>query len=194
VVDNIPAETEPGGRFDYNDVNFQTLGVVLESATGRRYANYLSEKLWRPIGASGAALWLDRDGGSARTFGYLFATASDWARVGELLLREGQWNGKTVVSREYLRQMLKPSPSEPTYGLGIWLANDDHQRHEGEPPFLAPGIFYLDGRFKQRVYVIPSHEIVMVRVGENARGWVESALPNAVLKGVADESASPRGS
>ena len=169
VVDNIPAETEPGRRFDYNDVNFQALGFVLESATGRRYADYLSEKIWKPIGAGAAALWLDRDGGSARTFGYLFATASDWARVGQLLLHEGEWEGKTVISRDYLREMLKPSPSEPIYGLGIWLANDDHQRREGEPPFLASGIFYLDGRFKQRVYVIPSHDIVIVRVGENAR-------------------------
>jgi CubicO group peptidase (beta-lactamase class C family) len=165
-------------------VNFQVLGFVLEEATGRRFADYLSEKLWKPIGAGDAALWLDRQGGSARTFGYLFATASDWGRVGQLLLQEGQWDGKTVISREYLREMLKPSPSEPTYGLGIWLANDDHQRREAEPSFLASGIFYLDGRFKQRVYVIPSHDIVIVRLGENARGWEESALPNAVIKSV----------
>ena len=190
VVDNIPAETEPGQRFDYNDVNFQALGFVLESATGRRYSDYLSEKLWKPIGASAAALWLDRDGGSARTFGYLFATASDWGRVGQLLLQEGQWEGKTIISRGYVREMLKPSPSEPIYRLGIWLANDDHQRRDGEPPFLASGIFYLDGRFKQRVYVIPSHDIVIVRLGENARGWEESALPNAVLKGAAGDSAN----
>lgn len=170
VVENIPAETEPAQRFDYNDVNFQALGFVLESATSRRYADYLSEKLWKPIGAGAAALWLDRDGGSARAFGYLFATASDWGRVGELLLHEGEWEGKTVISRGYLGEMLKPSPSEPIYGLGIWLANDDHQRRECEPPFLASGIFYLDGRFKQRVYVIPSHDIVIVRLGENADG------------------------
>jgi CubicO group peptidase (beta-lactamase class C family) len=193
VVDNVPAETEPGLHFDYNDVNFQALGFVLESATGRRYADYLSEKLWQPIGAGEAALWLDRDGGSARTFGYLFATASDWGRVGLLLLHEGEWNGKAIFSRDYLREMLKPSPSEPTYGMGIWLANDDHQRREGEPPFLAPGIFYLDGRHKQRVYVIPSHDVVIVRLGENARGWEESALPNAVLKGAAGRIRKPIG-
>jgi hypothetical protein len=188
VVDNIPAESGPGRRFDYNNVNFQALGFVLESATGRRYPDYLSEKLWQPIDAGEAALWLDRDGGSARTFGYLFATASDWGRVGQLLLQEGEWDGKTVISRDYLREMLKPSPSEPTYGMGIWLANDDHQWREREPPFLVRGIFYLDGRYKQRVYVIPSHDIVIVRVGENARGWEESALPNAVMKDAAGES------
>lgn len=183
VVDQVPAETEPGRKFDYNNVNFQALGFVLEAATGRRYAEYLSDRLWRPIGAGDAALWLDRPGGFSRTFGHLFAAAEDWGRIGLLLLHNGEWTGRTILSRAYLREMLEPSPFEPTYGLGIWLANDDHQRREGEPAFAAPGIFYLDGRFKQRVYVIPSHDLVIVRVGENARGWEESALPNAVLKG-----------
>ncbi len=180
----MPAVSEPGRVFDYNNVNFQVLGFVLEAATGRRFAEYLSEKLWKPLGCGDAALWLDREGGSARTFGYLFATARDWARVGLLLLHEGEWEGKTIVPSGYIREMLKPSPEEPTYGLGIWLANDEHQRRENEAPFLTAGIFYLDGRFKQRVYVIPAHDVVIVRVGENARGWEESALPNAVLKGV----------
>ena len=66
--------------------------------------------------------------------------------------------------------MLKPSPTEPTYGLGIWLADDERQRREEEAPFAAPGIFYLDGRFKQRVYIVPSRDLVIVRVGENAPG------------------------
>jgi CubicO group peptidase (beta-lactamase class C family) len=189
VVENVSAEGEPGQRFDYNNVNFQALGMVLEAATGRRYADYLSERLWKPIGASDAAVWLDREGGSARTFGYIFATATDWARIGLLLLDEGQCDGRTVVPREFLREMLKPSPTEPTYGLGIWLADDEHQRREDEAPFAVPGIFYLDGRFKQRVYVIPSRDTVIVRVGENARGWEESALPNAVLNGLPVEAA-----
>jgi CubicO group peptidase (beta-lactamase class C family) len=192
VVDNVTAVEEPGRRYDYNNVNFQVLGVVLEAATGRRYADYLSEKLWKPIGASDAAVWLDREGGTARTFGYLFARTEDWARLGLLLLHEGQYNGKAVVPPDYIREMLKPSPTEPTYGLGIWIANDEHQRQDREPPFAAPGIFYLDGRFKQRVYIIPSRDVVIVRVGENAKGWEESALPNAVLKGIPDDGGEAR--
>src|SRR4051812_2505966 len=186
VVDNVPAVEEPGRRYDYNDVNFQVLGVVLEAATGRRYADYLSEKLWKPIGASDAAVWLDREGGTARTFGYLFARPEDWARLGLLLLHEGQCDSQQVVPPDFIREMQKPSPTEPTYGLGIWLADDERQRQDREPPFAAPGIFYLDGRFKQRVYIVPSRYVAIVRVGENAKGWEESALPNAVLKGIPD--------
>jgi hypothetical protein len=191
VVDNVPAVAAPGRRFDYNNVNFQALGVVLEAATGRRYADYLSAKLWKPIGAGDAAVWLDREGGSARTFGYLFAAPADWARVGLLLLHEGGCEGRQVVPRAFVREMLRPSPTEPTYGLGIWLADDEHQRREAEAPFAAPGIVYLDGRHKQRVYVVPSRDLVIVRVGENARGWEESALPNAVLRGLPPDAVGP---
>jgi CubicO group peptidase (beta-lactamase class C family) len=187
VVDNVPTVGAPGRRYDYNNVNFQVLGVVLEAATGRRYAEYLSEKLWKPIGASDAAVWLDREGGTARTFGYVFARTEDWARLGLLLLHEGRCDGRQIVPPDFIREMVKPSPTEPTYGLGIWLANDEHQRQDREPPFAAPGIFYLDGRFKQRVYIVPSRDVVIVRVGENAKGWEESALPNAVLKGIPDD-------
>ena len=124
VVDNIPAVEEPGTRFDYNNVNFQALGFILEAATGRRYAEYLSEKLWKPIGAGNAAFWLDREGGSVRTFGYLFATPEDWARVGLLLLHDGRQDSRQIIPRSYLRSMLTPSPTEPRYGLGIWLAHN----------------------------------------------------------------------
>src|SRR5262249_57833906 len=93
VVDNAPAVFEPGQYYDYNNVNYQALGFVLEAATGRRYAEYLSEKLWKPIGAGDAAVWLDREGGSARTFGYLFANPADWAPLGVLLLHEGASDG-----------------------------------------------------------------------------------------------------
>src|SRR5437016_2746016 len=50
VVDSCPAVREPGQYMDYNDVNFQALGFVIERATGRPFAEYLSEKLWAPLG------------------------------------------------------------------------------------------------------------------------------------------------
>jgi CubicO group peptidase (beta-lactamase class C family) len=90
VVTGTPLAFKPGSRFDYNSINTQALSLVLERATGRRYADYLSEKLWRPLGASDASVWLDRPGGEAKTFCCLFATARDWARVGLLILNEGE--------------------------------------------------------------------------------------------------------
>jgi CubicO group peptidase (beta-lactamase class C family) len=182
VVDNIPAVAEPGTKFDYNNVNFQALGFVIQAATGKRYATYLSEKLWRPLGASDASVWLDREGGSAHASGFIFADPEDWAKLGLMLLHDGEWNGRQIVPRNYLKEMLRPSPTEPVYALGIWLANNEHQAEEQEQAFETPGIFYLDGHAKQRVYIVPGKDLVIVRVGENGRGWDEAALPNAVVR------------
>ena len=113
--------------------------------------------------------------------GHTPADPEDWAKLGLLLLYDGEWNGRQIVPRSYLKEMLRPSPTEPVYALGIWLANNEHQAKEEEQPFEAPGIFYLDGHSKQRAYIVPGKDLVIVRVGENGRGWDEAALPNAVL-------------
>src|SRR5205085_177466 len=80
--------------------------------------------------------------------------------------------------------MTTPSPLEPDYGYQIWLGNEGCRTEDRDEPFPARGMCYLDGRCKQRVYVIPAHDLVIVRVGENARGWDEAALPNAVVRGL----------
>jgi CubicO group peptidase (beta-lactamase class C family) len=176
VVRNIPLVTQPGTKFDYNNANFQALGLVLERATGRRFADYLSEKLWQPLGNRDAAIWLDRPAGRARTFGYLFATGKDWARVGLLILNEGSAGQRQVVPSAWIKFMRQPSSTEKTYGAGIYLGPDDAD----DPPFTAPDAVALNGRHKQRVYVIPSQKLVIVRVGPQikVKPWNDSLLPN----------------
>ena len=79
-------------------------------------------------------------------------------------------DGRQIVSRAFLKELITPSPTEPFYGLGIWLERPDRMAMDAEAPFLADGIFYLDGHSKQRVYVAPAQRLVVVRVGENAKG------------------------
>jgi hypothetical protein len=80
--------------------------------------------------------------------------------------------------------MKYPSPTEPRFGLGIWLAHNPSQAEGKQQTFLDEGIFWLDGHAKQRVYIAPTSSVVVVRVGENGRAWDEAALPNAVLRAV----------
>ena len=191
VVDHVEAVEEPGRRFDYNNVNFQVLGFVLEAATGRRYAAYLSEKLWKPLGAGDAGLWRDREEGSARTYGYLFATVTDWAKVGLLLLHHGMWHGRQIVLSRVFGGADHAVPDPAVLRSGDLARAPDRMVIDAEGPIQADGIFYLDGHAKQRVYVAPEQRLVVVRVGENARGWDESALVNAVLRGLATSEARP---
>ncbi len=165
----------PGEQFEYNNLNSQLLALALERATGERYAEYLSSRLWKPLAARDAAVWLDREGGRAKAYCCVFATPRDWARVGELLRNDGRVGRRPVVPADWIARMKTPGPSTAWYGLHLWL-------HPGDDD--VPSFFYLDGGRKQRVYVLPAAAAVIVRVGEQADGWDDTFLPRAVVRAV----------
>lgn len=182
----VPAAEPPGARFDYNNVNTQVLSLMLERVTGERYARYLSQKLWQPLGAGDAAVWLDRPGGTARTYCCLMATARDWARLGLLLQGRGRHGGRQLVPRAWVERMLTPSPREPRYGYQIWLGRrwKEASRRGDALAFVAPDTVMLIGQQEQRVYVVPSRELVVVRLGHDSPTWQDAALPNLLLRGM----------
>lgn len=188
VALQVPAETEPGAVFSYNNVNTQVLSHVLEQATGEPIASYLSRTLWRPIGAQPASWWLDRPDGTAKTYCCLLATAHDWAKVGELLVNGGRVGSQQVVPQAWIERMLTPSPVHAHYGLHVWLGGphpwtDAPRKHPSEP-FVAKDTFWLDGRGHQRVYVVPSQKLVVVRVGNYPWDWDEAFIPNTLVRGI----------
>jgi hypothetical protein len=166
---SIPAAEEPGRRHEYNNVNSQILAEVLTRAYGQRYATLLSEKLWKWIATDDAFVWLDREGGAARTYCCLFARPADWARLGGLMLSGGRVGTRQVVPRQWILDMTKRTPLAENYGLHVWIGPDFH---------------YMDGRSKQRVYMLPKSGAVVVRVGENVKGWEEGLLPGIVAEGL----------
>jgi CubicO group peptidase (beta-lactamase class C family) len=181
----VPAVGEPGVAFEYNNLNSHMLGIALERATGERYAALLSRTLWKPLGLSDAWLWLDRPGGLAHTYCCVFATPHDWAKVGLLVLHDGAFEGRQVVPRAWVAAMKTSSTLEPDYGLHLWVgSNRGRRREDSTESFAAPDLVYLDGADKQRVYVVPSRDLVVVRLGEQAHDWDDSFLPNAVIRGI----------
>ena len=187
-------QDEPGSVFSYNGVNPTLLVMVIERATDRRYADYLSEKLWRPAGNGEAAVWLDHPGGLARGATSLYAKPMDWLRIGQLLLDNGRADGAQVIPETWLKELTTPSPTNPRYGLLTWIGTDyvearTLEAFEGfaavaEQPFDAGDIIYFDGLGGQRVYVIPSAELVIIRTGVLAWEWNDTRLPNLVLTGI----------
>ena len=185
----IPAEQSPGQAFNYNNANTQILSEVLERATGKRYADYLADKLWQPLQANDAFIWLDRPNGNTKAFCCLFATPRDWAKVGQLFLDRGRVNGKQIVDAAWLDQMKQPSDLVDKYGYHLWLkARTDNKPGvydlAASKPFLAEDTFYLDGASNQRVYIIPSQDLVIVRVGEKPQDWDDSVIPNTLVRGL----------
>ncbi len=189
-----PAVAKPGTRFDYNNVDNVLLAIVLERATGQRYARWLSETIWRPLGASDASVWIDRPGGLARTFCCLIATARDWVRVGLLIKDRGMANGRRVLPASWIDAMIAPSPTNPNYGFQIWRASPYAPLRgygsgaappvPAKAPFLADDMVYFDGAVGQRVYISPSRDLVIVRVGDSIPDWDDSVLPNIIVSGL----------
>lgn len=181
----------PGQVFNYQSPISQLLGLVLERATGERYALYLSRRLWQPLGAADAWVALDRPGGLARTASALMARPEDWLRLGLLFADGGRVDGREVVPARWIEAMRTPSPANPNYGLHLWLASPHAalRRYNaatpvGVPasqPFLAGDTVFFDGAGAQRVYVSAKEKLVIVREGTGTLQWDDSALPNAVL-------------
>ncbi|MGB3136125.1 MAG: serine hydrolase [Nodosilinea sp.] len=184
----LPLQRPPGEAFDYSNFNSQLLSLVLERATDESFGDYLSSRLWQPLGAGDGFLWLDRPGGQAKPFCCFFATAQDWVRLGQMLLHNGEAGNTQVIPQAWIQQMLVESPLEPTFGLHVWIKarTTDYPQVNlaSSAPFAAADTFYLDGRHHQRVYVIPSEALVIVRLGEDPPAWNDAVIVNAIVEGL----------
>jgi CubicO group peptidase (beta-lactamase class C family) len=193
-----PLADPPGTRFNYNNVNAQLAGMVLEQGlqrSGRTYAEYLSERLWRPLGNNEANLWLEDEGGSPRYFAGLHAGLADWLRIGVMLAGKGH----QVLSQESLRVFRAPGDLNASYGLNVWLGrNWQPERHYGPTtaftvphaePYLASDVVFFDGFGGQRVYVVPSAGLVVARFGEVDMTYDDSIIVNTLLRGLIDAKA-----
>jgi|GEM_PF-881281 len=183
----------PGTWFEYQNSVSQLACLVLERATGERYASYLSRTLWRPLGAADARVWLDRQGAHPRCYASLLARPRDWLRIGRLLKDRGRANGRQLVPAAWIEAMARPSEANPNYGLQLWRAEPhaaerfyNRQRTGYAVPAAEPGLaadlVFLDGFGGQRVYVSRDADLVVVRLGDVDGRWDDSALPNAVLR------------
>lgn len=193
---NLPGDEPPDRTFEYTNFNSQILGIALQRAVGMRYAEFLSSRLWQPLGAPDAAVWLDREDGMARTFCCLLATAQAWMKLGVLMLEQGRLDDRQIVPADWITEMTRPGALNPNFGLQIWLnaPASGRRRYNSasrleivhSEPFLADEVWFMDGMGGQRVYVVPSAELVIVRIGENHADWDDSVLPNTLLRGITE--------
>ncbi len=192
---NYSIDGIPGAKFNYNSANTQILLTIVERATGQRYASFVSDKLWHPLGAKDATVWLDRANGTARAYSYFQARPLDWLRIGVMMASGGTYDGKQVLSSAWLDEMATPSARNPNYGLQLWLGSPANGKRtynyntttgaKHSEPYLANDVRFFDGGGGHRVYVVPSQKLVIVRTGsENRPDWDDAILPNAILRGL----------
>ena len=194
--------TPPGTKFEYNNEENNVLGMVIERATGQRYADYLSEKLWQPLGLADASMYLDREGGAVMKSCCIFSRPYDWAKLGVLLLNRGAYNGEQIVPAAWVDAMIQPSPLVDYYGYQVWLgsgyiqASEAGSGEDGVDEEVSPDVYatedmiVFNGYGGQRVWVSPSNNLVVVRATMKWAGsWVETKIPNMVLSAIKPEAA-----
>lgn len=188
-------ENTPGDFFALSNANAQLLGAVLESATGEAYEDYLNDKLWAPLGAGRAQLYLDRRGGMPAVYCCFRATPRDWLRYGAALLSDGKVGNRQIWPAGWVKEMVVPSITNPNYGFQIWVGNppnaDRRPYVQGRemgvphgPPVEANGLFFLEGGGYRTLYVLPEQQLVILRLGYFHPAWQTSALPNLILAGL----------
>ena len=155
-------KVEPGTQWKYQGGNTLLLSFILQKATGSTLSNYFSEKFWKPVGAERDALWsLDDKEGLERSYCCFYSNARDFAKIGQLMLDSGKWNGKQLISSEFFAQSVSPVnlPNEDGknidyYGYQWWLGD-----YAGVPFYYARGI---QGQY---IVSIPEWNAVVVRLG-----------------------------
>lgn len=160
---------EPGTRWAYHNGPYTMLDGVLAASSGTSLNLFIYDRISQPIGMGGLFL----------PFGYnrvFVSKARDMARFGSLALRGGEWNGTQILNAQYAYDMVHPSQTlNPSYGYLWWL--------NGQSSYMLPGFQFnvpgpalpntpLDayaalGKNSQVVLVVPSHDMVVIRMGDS---------------------------
>jgi len=187
---HAPLAAKPGTLRVVQPADPQLLALVVERATRQRYASYLSQALWRRIGAADAWLWLDRPGGTAHADCCMIARQGDWIRIGELLLRDGNYRGAEVIRPGWVNLMRAPSSADAHYGSYLQLALADAP---GTEPYAAPDVFVAGGG-GNRLWLVPSLQIAILRTAAatvHDPQWDDSRIPNLVIRAARDYAPAP---
>jgi CubicO group peptidase (beta-lactamase class C family) len=182
-------EVEQGTRFHYASNQTVVLTVLLHAVTGTTLSEYLTPRLWQPIGAEADATWVRTKDGTETGSGNFNAILRDYGRLGILLANDGAAGGKQIVPKEYLldatdwhRQpdAFTPRKATPYFGYGyqFWLFPGEKRR------------FALLGVYGQSIFVDPELKLVMVitaaaknaSVGKESFAFERDALWRGIIK------------
>jgi CubicO group peptidase (beta-lactamase class C family) len=157
----------------------ELLAMALERVTSQPYHTLVARRLWSPLG--GGSLEFAHDGGKRRPDGVrpdccLRARLGDWMRIGEVLANDGSFEGSQLTPPRYVTLMLRPAHKDSTRGYFTRVDGD----------FAAPDVAWLEGTSKQRLWVVPSLKLTILRIGGEppaSAGWDERMIPDTIIRG-----------
>jgi CubicO group peptidase (beta-lactamase class C family) len=167
-VASRPLIHAPGTVFNYSSGNTNLISrIIRQTIPDEEYFDFPAKNLFAPTGMFSAIAEPDASGtfiGSS----YMYATARDWARFGLLYYNDGVFNGKRILPEGWVKESIIPGlpTSVNQYGYQFWL-NSIPAIKNGQSKFPAapPDMFFAEGFEGQRIFIIPSRKLVIVRLG-----------------------------
>jgi len=161
----VEVKEMPGKKYEYQSISAQLLGFILKKVTGKDPSTYLSEKLWKPLEMEFPAKWSTDQKGMEKAFCCIHATPRDFAKIGQLLLQNGSWNGKQILSENYLKKLLTPTAENDAFCFTVWANDETEIKHR-----------FLYGFLGQFIITIPEKNMVIVKTGFDPRLAVDKKL------------------
>lgn len=159
-------EAKVGKRFQYSSGTANILSMVIKKELGEDYYNYPYNQLYDKLGMFSLVIEPDA-GGTFVSSSYAMATARDWARFGMFYLNNGKIGSEQILPENWVNVSSKPDSSATygQYGMQFWLnAGPNENSEDREYPDAPREMFWADGYRGQRVFIIPSKDLVIVKL------------------------------
>lgn len=169
---NASVNGKPGTEFQYNSLNTYVLSAIVTKRTGETLTEYLTQRLFGPLGIT-KYYWETCPKGITKGGWGLFLCAEDMAKLGQLYLQRGKWNGQQLVSEYWIEistaRHLKTQNGTYGYGYQLWM----EQR---------PGSFEYNGMLGQNVIIYPDMDMVLVTNAGNKEMFQDCIMLNIIRK------------
>ena len=169
---NASVNGKPGTEFQYNSLNTYVLSAIVTKRTGETLTEYLTPRLFAPLGIT-KYYWETCPKGITKGGWGLFLCAEDMAKLGQLYLQRGKWNGQQLVSEYWIEistaRHLKTQNGTYGYGYQLWM----EQR---------PGSFEYNGMLGQNVIIYPDMDMVLVTNAGNKEMFQDCIMLNIIRK------------
>jgi len=191
---------KPGEQFAYGAFQLNTFANALQlQLKNETFEAYLKRRILEPLGIKVEWRFKCADG-NPQVGGGAFVTARDWAKFGEFVRLGGTWNGKDILDTKLLSECFQGTLQNPAYGLTWWLKKDVSAELQKKIPLLSrewgdvanadwlpTDLVAACGAGKQRLYVIPSLKLVIVRQGSLGQTFRDTEFLSQLLRGKSAE-------
>lgn len=197
-----PMKYMPGEKFEYGAYHLYAFGEALQrillKQTGETFEAYLKRRILDPMEVT--VEWRMRcEDGNPQLGGGAYMTAKDWAAVGEFVRNKGKVNGSSVIDSALFEELFQGTKANPAYGLTWWQkepipeeldVETGHDNALANSSWVPEDMAFAAGLGEQRLYVVPSLKLVVVRQGpiSKARTFSDMAFLSRLIRGVPDDS------